>query len=168
MKKLLFILFSLLFIFSCQEENKVVTEEIDTSNVRTVSEFKKNVQLLKEKHGFDTDSSTSSVEELNIASEYNAHIDKSKKYDIVEEKEVEIEVKKEKVKKPVKKKYFTNNSLYTGAQPYAYCYGENLSCTPEQGYKECSSITVEFAYTFRNQGPEASQAVGMEPDTTPS
>ena len=47
------------------------------------------------------------------------------------------------MKKPVKKKYFANNSLYTGAQPYAYCYGENLSCTPEQGYKECSSITVE-------------------------
>ena len=43
-------------------------------------------------------------------------------------------------------KYYENNSLTHGAQPYKYCYGRNPLCTPPYGYAECSSITVKSPY----------------------
>ena len=43
-------------------------------------------------------------------------------------------------------KYYENNSLAHGTQPYKYCYGRNPSCTPPNGYTECSSITVKSPY----------------------
>jgi len=38
--------------------------------------------------------------------------------------------------------YYSENSLYTGATPYSYCYGENPYCSPPSGYEECSFIDV--------------------------
>ena len=42
----------------------------------------------------------------------------------------------------VYKEYYSDNSLYTGATPYSYCYGGNPYCSPPSGYKECSFIDV--------------------------
>lgn len=44
-------------------------------------------------------------------------------------------------KKQIDESYKTN-SLYTGAQPYSYCYGRNPSCSIPNGYAECSFIDV--------------------------
>ena len=38
--------------------------------------------------------------------------------------------------------YYSENSLYTGATPYKYCYGRNPYCTPPYGYEECSFIDI--------------------------
>lgn len=38
---------------------------------------------------------------------------------------------------------YKNNSLYTGAQPYSYCYGRNPSCSIPRNYAECSFIDVQ-------------------------
>ena len=42
----------------------------------------------------------------------------------------------------VYKEYYSDNSLYTGATPYSYCYGGNPYCSPPSGYAECSFINV--------------------------
>ena len=42
----------------------------------------------------------------------------------------------------VYKEYYSDNSLYTGATPYSYCYGGNPYCSPPSGYAECSFIDV--------------------------
>ena len=42
--------------------------------------------------------------------------------------------------------YYSNNSLYNGAQPYSYCYGKNPYCTPPNGYADCSSIEVKAPF----------------------
>ena len=42
----------------------------------------------------------------------------------------------------VYKEYYSDNSLYTGATPYSYCYGGNPYCSPPRGYAECSFIDV--------------------------
>jgi len=46
------------------------------------------------------------------------------------------------LKKEINESY-KNNSLYTGAQPYSYCYGRNPSCSIPDGYAECSFIDVQ-------------------------
>ena len=63
---------------------------------------------------------------------------------IAREKEFEarrIQEEKERKAKALRDKYI-NNSLYTGATPYAYCYGGNKSCS-EYG---CSEIKVKTPY----------------------
>jgi len=42
----------------------------------------------------------------------------------------------------VYKEYYRDNSLYTGATPYNYCYGGNPYCSPSYGYEECSFIDI--------------------------
>lgn len=44
------------------------------------------------------------------------------------------------------KEYYSDNTLYTGATPYSYCYGNNAYCTPSYGYEECSFIDVQASY----------------------
>jgi len=39
--------------------------------------------------------------------------------------------------------YYSENSLYTGATPYRYCYGRNPYCSPPYGYAECSFIDIK-------------------------
>ena len=46
------------------------------------------------------------------------------------------------LKKQIDESYKTN-SLYTGAQPYSYCYGKNPYCSIPNGYAECSFIDVQ-------------------------
>ena len=46
------------------------------------------------------------------------------------------------LKKQIDESYKTN-SLYTGAQPYSYCYGKNPYCSIPDGYAECSFIDVQ-------------------------
>jgi hypothetical protein len=46
------------------------------------------------------------------------------------------------LKKQIDELYKTN-SLYTGAQPYSYCYGKNPYCSIPDGYAECSFIDVQ-------------------------
>ena len=46
----------------------------------------------------------------------------------------------------VYKEYYSDNSLYTGATPYSYCYGGNPYCSPPSGYVECSAITVDAPF----------------------
>lgn len=46
----------------------------------------------------------------------------------------------------VYKEYYSDNSLYTGATPYSYCYGNNPYCSPPSGYAECSYIDVKASY----------------------
>ena len=46
------------------------------------------------------------------------------------------------LKKQIDESYKTN-SLYTGAQPYSYCYGKNPYCSIPDGYSECSFIDVQ-------------------------
>lgn len=59
-----------------------------------------------------------------------------------EERElVAAQREKEKQEKMIYDKYI-NNSLYTGATPYAYCFGKNYSCS-EYG---CSEIKVKTPY----------------------
>ena len=41
---------------------------------------------------------------------------------------------------------YSNNSLYNGATPYSYCYGNNPDCYPSSGYAECSSVKVIAPY----------------------
>lgn len=52
-----------------------------------------------------------------------------------------IRLKKERKEKAIYDKYI-NNSLHTGATPYAYCFGKNYSCS-EYG---CSVIKVKTPY----------------------
>tara|TARA_B110000240_G_scaffold173986_1_gene200117 strand:- start:355 stop:876 length:522 start_codon:yes stop_codon:yes gene_type:complete len=42
----------------------------------------------------------------------------------------------------VYKEYYSDNSLYTGATPYRYCYVRNPYCSPPYGYEECSFIDI--------------------------
>lgn len=46
------------------------------------------------------------------------------------------------LKKQIDESYKTN-SLYTGAQPYSYCYGKNPYCSIPDGYAECSFIDIQ-------------------------
>ena len=46
------------------------------------------------------------------------------------------------LKKQIDESYKTN-SLYTGAQPYSYCYGKNPYCSIPDGYAVCSFIDVQ-------------------------
>ena len=39
--------------------------------------------------------------------------------------------------------YYATNTLYTGATPYKYCYGNNPYCYPSEGYEECSFIGIK-------------------------
>ena len=41
------------------------------------------------------------------------------------------------------REYYIDNSLYTGAIPYKYCYGGNPYCSPPSGYEECSFIDIK-------------------------
>ena len=55
-----------------------------------------------------------------------------------ERKEREIHLEKQRKEKAIYDKYI-NNSLRTGATPYAYCYGRNKSCSS----RGCSNIIVK-------------------------
>ena len=48
----------------------------------------------------------------------------------------------EKIGDDVFKNFYKSNSLRTGSNPYAYCYGRNPYCSPPNGYAECSFIDV--------------------------
>lgn len=75
------------------------------------------------------------AEELAYQQE-NARIEREKREE-KERVEREVQLKKEREEKAIYDKYI-NNSLRTGATPYAYCFGGNNSCL---NY-ECSQIKV--------------------------
>ncbi len=69
-------------------------------------------------------------------------------------KEINYSLTKEHYKESVLKKLvddfkkqidesYKSNSLYTGAQPYSYCYGKNSQCSIPKDYQECSFIDVQ-------------------------
>jgi len=148
MKRLLFILFIVTFIFSCQEEKKVIDSEV--SEMRTIAEFKNDVQRLKEQYGGDNYPRNSLLENSNVKSEYVDYIEKDEIYDVDEiydgdeVKDDLLDVKL--VNIPIDEPDFSHNSLYTGATPYSYCYGSNPYCSPPSGYVECSGIKVKSSY----------------------
>jgi curved DNA-binding protein CbpA len=49
----------------------------------------------------------------------------------------------EEIVNKVCREYYSDNSLYTGAIPYEYCYGGNPYCSPPSGYEECSFIDIK-------------------------
>ena len=49
----------------------------------------------------------------------------------------------EEIVNKVCREYYSDNSLYTGAIPYKYCYGGNPYCSPPSGYEECSFIDIK-------------------------
>jgi len=74
--------------------------------------------------------------DLEVLGEINYSINKQHYKKSVLEKLVDD------LKKQIDESYKTN-SLYTGAQPYSYCYGKNPYCSIPDGYAECSFIDVQ-------------------------
>lgn len=75
------------------------------------------------------------VEQQRIEREKREKEEKLKK--LAEEKQRKIKAEKERKRRALYNKYI-NNSLYTGATPYSYCYGTNNSCSSYG----CSKIKV--------------------------
>lgn len=65
-------------------------------------------------------------------------------YDAEQERKERLKAQEKEREQLVMK--YSNNSLYNGATPYSYCYGNNPDCYPSSGYAECSSVKVIAPY----------------------
>ena len=74
--------------------------------------------------------------------EKERQIEQERRLEREREKERERKINEERIAKQEYEKY-KNNSLYTGAKPYKYCYGDNPYCSPSSGFEECSFIDIK-------------------------
>lgn len=123
MKKLLIVcVLAGVFNISCESKKQRVERE-------RIEEVRNETEALKKR---EAAAKAFQLEQERI------ELDKKEK-----EKRMRLEVQREKERKEkaIYEKYI-NNSLQTGATPYAYCFGKNYSCS-EYG---CSQIEVKTPY----------------------